>query len=140
MPTLFTRIIEGDLPGVFVWRDPKCVVFLSINPMHTGHALVVPRAEVDHWIDLDAHLAAHLFRVAQTVGQAQMAAFSPRRIGVMIAGDEVPHVHLHVVPFDSVSELSFAHADPDPPEGSLDAAGERLRAALRALDTEHVSE
>ena len=90
--------------------------------MHTGHALVVPRAEVDHWIDLDPDLAAHLFQVAQTIGKAQMAALSARRIGVMIVGDEVPHVHLHVVPFDSVSELSFAHADPNPPEGSLDAA------------------
>src|SRR5437016_3889698 len=83
--------------------------------------------EVDHWIDLEPALAGHLFQVAQTIGQAQMAAFSPRRIGVMIAGDEVPHVHLHVVPFDSVSELSFAHADQNPPEGALDAAAERLR-------------
>ena len=144
MATLFTRIIEGEIPGVFVWRDDRCVVFLSINPMHTGHALVVPRAEVDHWIDLDPDLAAHLFQVSQTIGKAQMAAFTARRIGVMIVGDEVPHVHLHVVPFDSVSELSFAHADPNPPEGSLEAAAERIRAALRdqldAAGAEHVSE
>jgi histidine triad (HIT) family protein len=138
--TLFTRIIEGELPGVFVWRDDECVVFLSINPMHTGHALVVPRAEVDHWIDLDPDLAAHLFQVAQTVGKAQQAALGARRIGVIIAGDEVPHVHLHVVPFDSVSELSFANADPSPPEGSVEAAGDRLRAALRELGANHVSE
>jgi histidine triad (HIT) family protein len=144
MPTLFTRIIDGELPGVFVWRDPECVVFLSVNPMHTGHALVVPRVEVDHWIDLDPALAGHLFQVAQTVGRAQQAALSPRRIGVLVAGDEVPHVHLHVVPFDSVRELSFAHADPNPPEGSLAAAAELIRAALREqLDgtaAEHVSE
>ena len=78
-------------------------------------------------------LAAHLFQVAQTIGQAQMAALVARRIGVMIVGDEVPHVHLHVVPFDSVSELSFAHADPNPPEGSLEAAAAKIRAALRDL-------
>ena len=131
MPTLFTRIIDGEIPGVFVWRDDQCVVFLSINPMHTGHALVVPRAEVDHWIDLDPDLAAHLFQVGQTIGKAQMAAFDARRIGVMVVGDEVPHVHLHIVPFDSVSELSFALADPNPPEGSLDAAADKIRAALR---------
>ena len=71
MPTLFTRIIEGEIPGVFVWRDPQCVVFLSINPMHPGHTLVVPVAEVDHWIDLDPEVAAHLFQVAQTIGKAQ---------------------------------------------------------------------
>ena len=140
MATLFTRIIEGEIPGVFVWRDDQCVVFLSINPMHTGHALVVPVAEVDHWIDLQPDLAAHLFQVAQTIGRAQDRAFSPHRIGVMIVGDEVPHVHLHVVPFDAVSELSFAHADPNPPEGSLEAAAVKLREALRDLGAEHVSE
>src|SRR5690349_16198886 len=105
MATLFTRIIDGELPGIFVWRDPECVAFLSINPMHPGHTLVVPRAEVDHWIDLDPALTGHVFQVARTIGLAQQLAFSPRRIGVLIAGDEVPHTHVHVVPFDSVSEL-----------------------------------
>jgi diadenosine tetraphosphate (Ap4A) HIT family hydrolase len=69
-----------------------------------------------------------------------MAALTARRIGMMIVGDEVPHVHLHVVPFDSVSELSFSHADPNPPEGSLEAAATKIRAALRNLGAEHVSE
>ena len=140
MATLFTRIIEGELPGVFVWRDPRCVAFLSINPMHPGHTLVVPVAEVDHWIDLEPDLAAHCFVVAQTIGQAQQAALSPRRVGVMIVGDEVPHTHIHVVPFDSVSELSFKNADPDPPAGSLEAAAQLLRAALRDLGAEYVSD
>jgi histidine triad (HIT) family protein len=140
MPSVFTRVIEGELPGVFVWRDEYCVAFLSINPMHPGHTLVVPRAEVDHWIDLEPSLAGHVFRVAQTIGQAQDRALDARRIGVIIAGDEVPHVHIHVVPFNSVAELSFAHADPNPPAGSLDAAAEKIRAALRGLGSESVSE
>jgi histidine triad (HIT) family protein len=122
-----------------VWRDPVCVVFLSINPMHPGHALDVPRAEVDHWIDLDPDVARHLFGVAQMIGRAQQRALSPRRIGMLIAGDEVPHTHLHVVPFDSVAELSFAHADPNPPTGSLDVAAAKIRAALRELGAEHAS-
>ena len=140
MASIFTRIIDGELPGVFVWRDPECVAFLSINPMHPGHTLVVPRVEVDHWIDLEPTLAGHVFQVAQTIGRAQQAALSPRRIGVIIAGDEVPHVHLHVVPFDSVAELSFKHADPDPPAGSLEAAAAKIRAALTELGAEYVSE
>ncbi|MFN8027038.1 MAG: HIT family protein [Acidimicrobiia bacterium] len=140
MPTLFTRIIEGEIPGVFVWRDPQCVAFLSINPMHPGHTLVVPVAEVDHWIDLDPEIAAHCFTVAQTIGRAQQAALNPRRVGVMVVGDEVPHFHIHVVPFDAVSELSFKNADPNPPEGSLDAAAQKIRAALRDLGAEHVSD
>jgi histidine triad (HIT) family protein len=140
VPSIFTRIIDGELPGVFVWRDERCVAFLSINPMHPGHTLVVPREEVDHWIDLDPDLAAHMFGVAQTIGRAQDRALGARRVGVLVVGDEVPHVHVHVVPFDSAAELSFAHADPDPPPGSLDAAGEKIRAALRDLGAESVSE
>ncbi|MET0276489.1 MAG: HIT family protein [Acidimicrobiia bacterium] len=140
MPSIFTRIIDGEIPGVFVWRDEICVAFLSINPMHPGHTLVVPRAEIDHWIDLDPAVNAHLFEVAQTIGRAQHAALGARRIGVLVAGDEVPHVHIHVVPFDSVSELSFANADPDPPAGSLDAAATKIRAALVTLGAEHVSD
>lgn len=140
MPSIFTRIIEGELPGTFVWRDPECVAFLSINPMHAGHTLVVPRAEVDHWIDLEPTLAGHLFQVAQLIGRAQQEALSPRRIGVIIAGDEVPHTHLHVVPFDSVRELSFANVDTDPSAGSLDRAAAAIRAALTDLGAEHVAE
>ena len=140
MPSIFTRIIEGELPGTFVWRDPECVAFLSINPLHAGHTLVVPRIEVDHWIDVEPTLAGHLFQVAQLIGRAQEAALSPRRIGMIIAGDEVPHVHLHVVPFDSVRELSFANVDHDPPAGSLDRAAAAIRAALTDLGAEHVAE
>jgi diadenosine tetraphosphate (Ap4A) HIT family hydrolase len=131
MATLFTKIIEGEIPGRFVWRDERAVVFLTIAPIAPGHALVVPVAEVDHWIDLDAGLADHLMDVARQVGQAQMAAFNPRRIGVIIAGLEVPHCHLHLIPIDREADLSFARADHSPDPGALDDAAERLRAALR---------
>jgi histidine triad (HIT) family protein len=123
-----------------VWRDPRCVGILSIAPMNPGHTLVVPRQEVDHWIDLEPVLARHLFTVAQTIGKAQYRAFKPRRIGVMIVGDEVPHTHIHVVPINSAGELSFAHADHNPPEGSLEEAAEKIRAALRDMDAEYVAE
>jgi histidine triad (HIT) family protein len=138
--SIFTKIIDGEIPGVFVWRDAQCVGFLSIAPMMPGHTLVVPRQEVDHWIDLEPVLARHLFTVAQTIGKAQDQAFRPRRIGVMIVGDEVPHTHLHVVPINSAGELSFAHADSNPAEGSLEAAAEKIRAALRDLGAEDVAE
>jgi histidine triad (HIT) family protein len=138
--SIFTKIIDGEIPGVFVWRDAQCVAFLSIAPMMPCHTLVVPRQEVDHWIDLEPVLARHLFTVAQTIGKAQDQAFRPRRIGVMIVGDEVPHTHLHVVPINSAGELSFAHADSNPAEGSLEAAAEKIRAALRDLGAEDVAE
>ena len=130
MPTIFTRIIDGELPGRFVWRDDRCVAFLSIAPITTGHTLVVPIAEVDHWVDLEPDLAAHLMTVAHAIGNAQMAAFSPARIGLIVAGLEVPHCHLHVLPIDSEADLSFAKADPNAAAESLDAAADALRAHL----------
>jgi histidine triad (HIT) family protein len=140
MPTIFTRIIEGELPGRFVWRDDQCVAFLSIAPLKPGHTLVVPRAEVDHWIDLDPDVNAHLMRVAQQVASAQQRAFSPERVGLMIAGLEVPHVHLHVVPIDGMADLDFGNVDPDPDPRALDVAADGLRAALREAGATGVSE
>lgn len=133
MPTIFTRIIDGELPGRFVWRDDRCVAFLSIAPLRPGHTLVVPRAEVDHWIDVDPDLNAHLMSVAQVIGQAQQRAFRPVRIGLMIAGLEVPHTHVHVVPITGVHDLDFGNADHDPRPEDLDAAAEVLRAELRVM-------
>ena len=134
MPTIFTRIIEGELPGRFVHRDDRCVACLSIAPIQPGHTLVVPIEEVDHWIDADPDLTAHLAQVAQRIGRAQQAAFSPNRIAMIIAGLEVPHLHLHVIPIASESDLSFANADPSPDPAALDAAAEALRQALESLD------
>jgi histidine triad (HIT) family protein len=131
MATLFTSIINGDIPGRFVWRDDRAVVFLTIAPIRPGHALVVPIEEVDHWIDLDTDLASHLMVVAREVGRAQQAAFEPERIGLIVAGLEVPHTHLHLIPIDSESDLSFAKADHSPDPAALDDAAERIRAALR---------
>ena len=129
MPTLFTRILQKEIPGVFVYEDERCAAFLSIAPLQPGHTLVVPRVEVDHWIDLDPDLAAWCFQVAQKIGQAQMKAFHPRRVGVLIAGMEVPHTHLHVVPIREERDLDFARASQATPE-ALERAAEALRQAL----------
>jgi histidine triad (HIT) family protein len=133
VPTIFTRIIEGELPGRFVWRDERCVAFLSINPLQPGHTLVVPVEEVDHWIDLAPDLAQHLMAVAQRIGAAQQRAFDPARIGLMVLGMEVPHVHLHVVPMNAESDLHFENAARDPDPAELDRAAEAIRTALEEL-------
>lgn len=131
MPTIFTRIIEGELPGRFVWRDEQCVAFLSINPLRPGHVLVVPRAEVEHWIDLDTATWSHLMGVSQTIGAALQSAYNPEKVGLMLAGLEVPHVHVHLVPINGVHDLDFANADTDPDPAALDEAADTIRAALR---------
>jgi histidine triad (HIT) family protein len=140
VPSIFTRIIAGELPGKFVWKDPRAVAFLSIAPMMPGHTLVVPRDEVDHWIDLDPALASHLFAVAQQIGLAQDLEWKPRRIGLLIVGEEVPHTHLHVVPINHPDELTFAHADPSPDFDAIEDAAVRLRARLRELGRTEVSD
>jgi histidine triad (HIT) family protein len=140
MSTIFSRIIDGELPARFVWKDDRAVAFLSIAPMMPGHTLVVPRAEVDHWIDLDPALAGHLFNVAQQIGKAQQLEWNPSRIGVLIVGEEVPHAHLHVVPINSPNELSFAHVDGSPDAAAMDDAAARIRARLRQLGAPGVSD
>ncbi len=130
MPSIFTRIIDGEIPGRFLWKDDRCVSFLDVRPLAPGHALVIPRVEVDEWTDLPADTAAHLMTVAHTVGRAQKKVLAPARIGLMIAGFEVPHVHVHVVPMDSMAALDFAQANPTPDPAELDALQDRIVAAL----------
>ncbi len=127
MPTIFTRIIDGQIPGVFVHRDDQCVVFMSINPLAHGHALVVPIAEIDHWIDMPAQLAAHVFAVAHRVGRAQQAAFQCDRVGVIIAGYEVPHTHVHVIPTLHMGQLNFANAAASADPAQLESAAQAIR-------------
>jgi len=140
MASIFTKIIGGELPGRFVWRDDRAVAFLTIEPLRPGHTLVVPIQEIDHWIDLEPDLAEHLMRVAQNVGRAIHDAFQPTRVGLMIAGLEVPHVHLHLAPIDHLAELNFANCDRSPKAAEMDAAAERIRVALRARGHAEVAE
>jgi diadenosine tetraphosphate (Ap4A) HIT family hydrolase len=138
VPTVFSRIIAGELPGTFVWRDDRCVAFMSINPIARGHALIVPIEELDHWLDGDPALIAHLFEVTRVIGLAQRAAFQPARIGVIIAGYEVPHMHIHAIPTNSMADLSFANAAASVERSELEAAAEAIRAELRAMGRSEV--
>ncbi|MBW3588258.1 MAG: HIT family protein [Actinobacteria bacterium] len=140
MPSIFTKIIEGEIPGRFVWKDDRCVAFLSINPLRPGHTLVVPRDEVDHWLDLPEDLLSHLTRVAQSIGRAMDKAYSPVKVGLMLAGLEVPHVHFHVVPISGVNDLDFSNADPNPRQEDLEEAAASLRKALGDLGFREVIE
>ena len=139
MATLFTRIIDGEIPGTFVWKDPRCVAFLSINPLRDGHVLVVPREEVDHWLDCPEDLRDHLMGVARTIGMALQAEYRPEKVGLMIAGLEVPHLHIHLVPIEAVGDLDFDNAKPADRE-MLDKHATAIRAALDAMEAGGVSD
>jgi histidine triad (HIT) family protein len=131
MSTLFTKIIDGELPGRFVWSDDTAVGFLSINPLSPGHTLVVPRAEVDQWVDADPALVAHLTAVAHAVGAAISTVWQPPRVGLIVAGFEVPHLHVHVFPAWDMAAFDFAQAAPSVDAAEQDAHRDTLRAALR---------
>lgn len=131
--SVFTMIIRGDLPGRFVWRDDEVVAFLTIGPVQPGHTLVVPVAQVDRWTDVDPETWGRVTEVSHHVGRALDAAFGRTRVGVVVAGLEVPHCHVHLIPMDHESELSFANVDPDPDGTALDAHAAAIRSALRAL-------
>jgi histidine triad (HIT) family protein len=140
MASVFTQIIEGKLPGRFVWKDDRCVALLTIHPLRPGHVLVVPRAEVDHWLDLEPELATHLFAVGRAIGKAIDRAFRPAKVGLMIAGLEVPHTHLHLIPIHELADLNPANQDPNPDPADLDRAAEAIRSALRALGHREVAQ
>jgi|SRR6516164_9234249 diadenosine tetraphosphate (Ap4A) HIT family hydrolase len=134
MASVFTKIIERELPGRFVYEDDDVVAFLTIAPVTQGHTLVVPRAEIDQWQDLDPEVFASVHSVAQRIGRAVRHAFDAPRAGLIIAGIEVPHLHLHVFPAYSLSDFSFAAADPNASAESLDEAQARIIAALAELE------
>lgn len=139
MASIFTKIIGGKLPGRFVWKDDAVVAFLTINPIRPGHTLVVPREEVDHWIDMSPELAGRVMEVSRAVGHAIQKAFQPTKVGASIVGLEVPHVHVHLIPIDGMQDLDFGRADTDPKPEAMDAAAEAIRAALREAGHSEVS-
>jgi diadenosine tetraphosphate (Ap4A) HIT family hydrolase len=133
MATVFTKIINGELPGRFVYQDDEVVGFLTIEPMTQGHTLVVPRAEVDQWQNMDGAAFGRVMAAAQLIGKAVCRAFSTERAGVIIAGLEVPHVHVHVFPTQSLGDFGFANVDRNPSPESLDEAQAKITAALAEL-------
>lgn len=133
MATVFTKIINGELPARFVYEDDETVAFLTIEPMTQGHTLVVPRAEIDHWQEVDSALFGRIMAVAQLIGKAVCRAFGTERAGVIIAGLEVPHLHVHVFPTRHLSDFGFANVDRHPSPESLDEAQTKIKAALAEL-------
>lgn len=110
MASIFTRIIAGELPGTFVYTDDVCVAFMTISPISRGHLLVVPRIERDQWTDLPDDISQHCFAVAKRIGEAQKMVLHCDRVALIIAGFEVPHCHLHVIPATTIADVSFENA------------------------------
>lgn len=132
MSTVFTKIINGEIPGRFVYRDDTVAAFLTIEPIAYGHTLIVPVEEVDKWTDLDPATWAHANEVAQRVGAAIIDAFGSERAGYLIAGFEVPHAHIHVFPANDMSGYSLSNVIPAEQTDAekMDEAAAKLRERL----------
>ncbi|MDR6435874.1 histidine triad (HIT) family protein [Paenarthrobacter nicotinovorans] len=132
MSTLFTKIINGEIPGRFVWKDQDVVAFLTIAPITPGHTLVVPREEVDSWTHASPELLARVMDVAQSIGKVQEELFNAKRVGVLMEGIEVDHLHVHVWPAYSTADFEIHNVDHNPDPAVMDATAVKLRAALRS--------
>lgn len=130
MPSVFTRILAGEIPGTFVYRDDLCAAFLTINPITNGHLLLCPVEEVDKWTDLEPSVSSHLFSTARLLARALEQAFACERVGLIIAGFEVPHCHLHLIPTASMEDLSFANAAGHVERNNLEAHARAIRSAM----------
>ncbi|MSS85009.1 HIT family protein [Actinomycetaceae bacterium WB03_NA08] len=131
MSTIFESIMARNIPGEFIWEDSQCVAIMTIEPVSPGHALVIPREPVSKWTDLPTELLHHITEVSQHIGNAQIEAFHAPRAAVVIAGFEVPHTHIHVIPAHTEMDCLLSRATKAEPE-ELAAAADLLRGTLRS--------
>lgn len=110
METLFTKIINGELPSYKIHEDDMTFSFLALDQVNLGHTLVIPKKEVNSWLDVPKDIYAQLHLNSQKIGQAIQKATGCPRVGQMVAGFEVPHYHLHLIPAWSIPDLNFARA------------------------------
>jgi len=129
MPSIFTRIIRGEIPCHKVAEDDRCLAFLDIRPINPGHTLVIPKLEVDDMFELPADVLGHLLPFAQPIAKALKQLVPCTRVGVLVAGLEVPHAHVHLIPFDNASEMTFLRARPAEMD-ELAALAKQIRALL----------
>lgn len=130
MPSVFTKIINREIPAYIVAEDAHCIAFLDVMPLVAGHTLVVPKTEVDDLFDLDAATLANLMVFAQRVAKAVKKSIPCKRVGVAVIGLEVPHAHVHLVPLNSVSDINFSMPKIKLPPETMQAVAEQIRANL----------
>jgi len=130
MATIFTKIINREIPGHIVAENDKYIAFLDIVPLVMGHVLVVPKKEVDYIFDLDDETLAGLHLFAKKVAQAIKKAISCKRIGIAVIGLEVPHVHVHLVPMNTMGDINFTRPKLSPSQDELRAVAEKIKAAF----------
>ncbi|MBX2965903.1 MAG: HIT family protein [Cyclobacteriaceae bacterium] len=131
MASVFTRIINREIPGHIVAEDDRFIAFLDIMPLVKGHVLVVPKKEVDYIFDLDDETLSGLHLFAKRVAVAVKKAISCARVGVAVIGLEVPHVHVHLVPMNTMGDINFTNPKLQPSKEELAEVAESIRQHFR---------
>ena len=130
MPSIFTKIINREIPGQIVAEDERFIAFLDITPLVPGHTLVVPKKEIDYIFDLDDDTLAAMSVFSKKVARAIKKAIPCKRIGIAVIGLEVPHAHVHLVPMNSMGDINFTNPKLKPSAAELAVVGEKIRAQL----------
>ena len=130
MASIFTKIINREIPAYILAEEERYIAFLDINPLVVGHTLVVPKKEVDFIFDLDDETLAGLHLFSKKVALAIRKSIPCKRVGVAVIGLEVPHTHVHLVPMNSIGDLNFTRSKLNPPKEELAAAAEKIRMAM----------
>ena len=130
MPSIFTRIINREIPGHIVAEDDQYIAFLDINPLMMGHTLVIPKKEVDYIFDLDDATLAGLNVFAKKVAHAIQKVVPCNRIGVSVIGLEVPHAHVHLIPMNSMGDVNFARPKLTPSKEALAELAAKIKSAF----------
>jgi histidine triad (HIT) family protein len=130
MPSIFSKIISGDIPAFKVAEDENYVAFLDIFPLVKGHVLVIPKKETDYIFDLDSEEYLGLFNFAKKVAKAMDKVISCERIGVAVIGLEVPHAHIHLVPLNHVSDINFERPKLKFPDSEMKEIADLIKSAI----------
>lgn len=133
MASIFTKIINREIPGFIVHEDENYIAFLDINPLVVGHTLIVPKKEVDYIFDLDDQTLSGMNVFSKQVAKAIKKAIPCKRIGVAVIGLEVPHTHVHLVPMNVTDDLNFTRPKLSPSKETLAQAAEKIKQAIQSL-------
>lgn len=130
MASIFSKIIEGQVPSHKIAETDECIAFLDINPLHEGHVLVIPKQEVNYIFDLDSEIYTTLWLFAKEVAAAVGKAINCKRVGIAVIGLEVPHAHIHLVPINDVSDIDFSRPKLSFTKDELAATAQKIKGYL----------
>ena len=133
MPSIFTRIVKGEIPCHKIAETNNSLAFLDVSPLAKGHTLVIPKKEIDYLFDLDDDLYIELMEFSKKIASAVTKAIPCKKVGVAVIGLEVPHAHIHLVPINEVGDLNFSKPKLTYTETELSAVAEQIRAAYNGL-------